>query len=69
MPQNPTHVATKDLGLLVKHGLLLPTGDKRGRAYLAPDYLKEIRSRFWEPKQVPDPFARRVVVRRRLPPS
>jgi len=24
-------VATKDLGSLVKHGLLLPTGDKRGR--------------------------------------
>jgi len=52
-------VATKDLGLLVKRGLLLAAGDKRGRVYRASDYLQEIRSRFREPKRVPDPFARR----------
>src|SRR6202142_2294789 len=52
-------VATKDFGLLVRRGLLVPTGDKRGRTYKASEYLKEIRSRFRGPKQVADPFARR----------
>jgi len=59
-------VATKDLGLLVGRGLLIPTGDKRGRSYRASEYLMEIRSRFREPKGVPDPFRRRVAVRRRM---
>jgi Fic family protein len=63
-------VATKDLALLVDRGLLVPTGDKRGRSYQASEYLKEIRSRFREPKRVPDPFAvrRRVFARKRPRP-
>jgi Fic family protein len=56
-------VATKDFALLVRHGFLIPTGDKRGRSYRASDYLKEIRSRFREPKRVIDPFARRTTRR------
>jgi Fic family protein len=62
-------VATKDLKLLVDHGLLVPTGDKRGRSYQASEVLKELRSRFREPKGVPDPFAHRraVPVQRRVP--
>ena len=52
-------VATKDLKLLVDRGLLIPSGDKKGRSYYASDLVREIRSRFREPKQVPDPFARR----------
>ena len=52
-------VATKDLKLLVDRGLLIPSGDKKGRSYHASDFVREIRSRFREPKPVPDPFARR----------
>jgi hypothetical protein len=52
-------VATKDMKLLVDRGLLIPTGDKRGRSYQASDFVREIRSRFREPKAVPDPFDRR----------
>lgn len=58
-------VATKDLALLVGRELLIPTGDKRGRSYQASEFLKEIRSRFREPKRVIDPFAHRVVASRR----
>jgi Fic family protein len=58
-------VATKDLKLLVDSGLLLPSGDKRGRSYQASEFLKEIGSRFREQKRVPDPFARRGTSARR----
>ena len=54
-------VATKDLKLLVDRGLLIPTGDKKGRSYQASEFVKEIRSRFREPKRVLDPFARGVI--------
>ncbi len=50
-------VATKDLKLLVNHGLLIPDGDRKGRTYQASPLIKAIRSRFSEPKNVPDPFA------------
>ena len=50
-------VATKDLKLLVDAGLLVPSGDKRGRSYKASEFLKEIGSRFREQKRIPDPFA------------
>jgi Fic family protein len=53
-------VATKDLKLLVDRGLLIPTGDKKGRSYQASEFVKEIRSRFGEPKRVADPFTRGV---------
>ena len=52
-------VATKDLKLLVDAELLIPNGDKKGRSYQASDFIKEIRSRFREPKRVPDPFEHR----------
>jgi Fic family protein len=57
-------VATKDLALLVERGLLVPTGERRGRSYQASPRLKEIRSRFTESKPVSDPFAERVVAGR-----
>ena len=53
-------VATKDLKLLVDRGLLVSSGEKKWRSYEASDVLKELRSRFTEPKRAPDPF----VVRR-----
>jgi Fic family protein len=58
-------VATKDLKLLVDRGLLIPTGDKKGRSYRASEFVKEIRSRYREPKRVSDPFARGVASSRR----
>jgi Fic family protein len=58
-------VATKDLKLLVDRGLLIPTGDKKGRSYQASEFVKEIRSRFTEPKRVSDPFARGIIASRR----
>ncbi len=61
-------VATKDLKLLVDSGLLLPSGDKRGRSYRASEFLKDIRSRFREEKRVPDPFARGATSARRKKP-
>jgi len=57
-------VATKDLKLLVDRGLLVSAGEKKWRSYEASDFLKEIHSRFREPKRVPDPFA---VQRQRKP--
>jgi Fic family protein len=50
-------VATKDLKLLVDRGLLVASGEKKWRSYEASEFLKELRSRFREPKLVPDPFA------------
>jgi len=50
-------VATKDLKLLVDHGLLIPDGDRKGRTYQGSPLIKDIRARFSEPKSVPDPFA------------
>jgi Fic family protein len=49
-------VATKDLKLLVDRGLLVSSGEKKWRSYQASEVLKELRSRFTEPKRVPDPF-------------
>ncbi|MGD0868198.1 MAG: Fic family protein [Bryobacteraceae bacterium] len=49
-------VATKDLKLLVDRGLLVSSGEKKWRSYEASEVLKELRSRFTEPKRVPDPF-------------
>ena len=49
-------VATEDLKLLVDRGLLVSSGEKKWRSYQASEVLKELRSRFTEPKRVPDPF-------------
>jgi Fic family protein len=49
-------VATKDLKLLVDRGLLVSSGEKKWRSYEASEVLKDLRSRFTEPKRVPDPF-------------
>ena len=42
-------VASRDLQLLVENGLLVPTGEKRGRIYVASDILKALRQRTREP--------------------
>jgi len=54
-------VAGKDLRALVKHGLLIPQGERRGRIYIASDWLKETRDSVRERKTVTDPFTNIVV--------
>lgn len=51
-------VASRDLKALVKSGLLLAKGERRGRIYLASDYLREIAVKISndEPRQTVDPF-------------
>lgn len=50
--------ATRDLKLLVDKGLLVPSGERRGRSYIASDVLKDIRRQSLEVRfQVSDPFA------------
>jgi Fic family protein len=50
-------LASRDLKLLVEHGLLVPQGEKRGRFYTASDALRELWIRTREPRGVEDPFA------------
>jgi len=51
-------LATKDLGIAVKAGLLIPKGERRGRYYERSPRLAEIRKKTREPRPVADdPFA------------
>jgi Fic family protein len=43
-------LASRDLKLLVNEGLVVPTGETRGRVYVASEILKAIRQRTREPK-------------------
>jgi Fic family protein len=49
-------VATKDLQLLAKEGLLIPKGERRGRTYAAGPWLNQIRAESQEPMIITDPF-------------
>ena len=42
---------------LVAEGLLVPEGEKRGRFYVASDFLRTIRRQTHESRKVEDPFA------------
>lgn len=53
-------VAGKDLRALVEADMLVPKGEKRGRVYIASDWLKEIRKRTREPRHITDPFSGQV---------
>ena len=48
-------LASRDLKLLVDEGLLLPSGEKRGRSYVGSPILKSIRERTREPRKPRDP--------------
>lgn len=50
------NLASRDLKALVLEGLLNPEGEKRGRFYIATDYLKSIRTKTRETRRVLDPF-------------
>jgi Fic family protein len=49
------NLASRDLALLARKGLLVTSGERRGRQYLAGDELKKIRARTREPKRIVDP--------------
>ncbi|MGH6932802.1 MAG: Fic family protein [Dongiaceae bacterium] len=53
-------VAGKDLRALVKADMLVPKGEKRGRVYVASDWLKEVRKLTREARYITDPFSGEV---------
>jgi Fic family protein len=57
-------VASRDLRAAVESGLLLPTGERRGRIYRASEEIREIavKIRGSEPKGIPDPFQKGVTL-------
>lgn len=48
--------ASRDLGKLVDHELLVPRGEKRGRFYVGSEWVGRLRADAAEPKLIPDPF-------------
>jgi Fic family protein len=57
-------VASRDLRAAVESGLLIPTGERRGRIYRASEEIREIAAkvRGSEPKGIPDPFQHGVIL-------
>jgi Fic family protein len=56
-------VAGRDLLSLSEAGLLEPRGERRGRYYVAGEWLKQAREQVRQPKTVTDPFTDEQVVR------
>jgi len=50
-------VATRDLALLVEQGLLIARGEKRGRHYVASEWLLQARASIRMPRVLTDPFS------------
>ena len=46
------NLASRDLKALVEKGLLVADGQTRGRAYIASDPIRKVRSRTREPKRL-----------------
>jgi len=49
-------VASRDLKMLVDHGLLIGEGETRGRTYEGSPTIREIYLRNYEPRTNVDPF-------------
>jgi len=49
------NMASRDLAVLARKGLLLTSGERRGREYLASDELKRIYTKTREPRRIVDP--------------
>jgi hypothetical protein len=58
-------VASRDPGLLVEQGLLVAQGEKRGRFYVASEWLRQARASVRALKVVTDPFTGAQVESRR----
>jgi len=50
-------VASRDLKIMIEHGLLIGDGETKGRIYRASDKLSGIYRRHYESRANPDPFA------------
>ena len=57
-------VASRDLRAIVNAGLLISKGERRGRYYIATEYLRILaqKIRDTEPKDIPDPFVSGVMM-------
>ncbi len=51
------NLASRDFKVLVDAGLLVPKGERRGRSYVAPDWIRAIRDGVRELRSSDDPFA------------
>ena len=49
-------VASRDLRKLCEHGLLTPVGERRGRYYIASDFIKQIREEARDKRIAGDPY-------------
>lgn len=54
-------VASRDLKILVDHGLLVPEGETRGREYRASKLLREVYLRNYESRSDVDPFTQEAL--------
>jgi hypothetical protein len=54
-------VASRDLKLLVDHGLLSAEGETRGRAYDGSPLLREIYGKIYEPRTEVNPFTQETL--------
>ena len=54
-------VASRDLKILVDHGLLTPEGETRGREYMASKPLREIYLKNYERRSDIDPFTQEAL--------
>ena len=50
------NLASRDLKLLVDKGILVPSGEKRGRVYEASPKIKDLRKATWQKFKLPEPF-------------
>jgi Fic family protein len=61
------NLASRDLKVLVDKGILVPTGEKRGRVYEPSPKMKEIRKKTWQKFKLPEPFKAKLPEQGTLP--
>jgi Fic family protein len=61
------NLASRDLKLLVDKGILVPSGEKRGRVYEPSPKMKELRKATWQKFKLPEPFKAKLPEQATLP--
>jgi Fic family protein len=61
------NLASRDLKLLVDKGILVSSGEKRGRVYESSPKMKEIRKATWQKFKLPEPFKAKLPQQGTLP--
>lgn len=61
------NLASRDLKLLVDKGILVPSGEKRGRVYEGSPKIKEVRKATWQKFKLPEPFKAKLPEQGTLP--